>query len=833
MADSPLVDRAAAPSAWRSSEQDAFWQGADLLGAVARTAGLSICITDREGRVMYENPAGEGRRGDSGGDPAVDGGIRDRDRLVMESGRPIVFEEEIETRRGHRTLLSTKAAWRDGAGQVIGVIRLSRDITGTRRTERALREIEQKYQSLIESTSDFIWEMDVQGRYTYCSPQLQHLWGIAPEAVLGKTPFEMVPPEHREEAVANFARVVREGLPFSGVEATSYDALDRRIDVEVSGVPFFDSEGALAGYRGVARDITSRKRDMEARSQIEARFRLLARTAERLLASADPHGLVESLCREVMEHLDCQVFFNYMIDEPSGRLRLNACAGVSEEQARRMGWLDSGIALCECVARDRRRIVAEEIQTSHDPRTALVKSLGVRAYCCHPILAQNRPLGTLSFGTRTRDHFSESDVETMRTVTDQVAMAMLRVETERAVREFSVTLEQRVAERTAQVEALVTRLRELTLDLSEAELRERRRVARVLHDHLQQILVASKLQVGILRSRVRGDLLRRSARQADDLLGEAILAARTLAVELSPPVLHESGLPAGLDWLARRMKEQHGLEVLVTAGEDADPGIDDLRGFLYEAVRELLFNVVKHAGVRKAAVDLRRDDSHIDITVEDFGRGVRGGAWAARGTTSGGLGLFSIGQRLELLGGALTFDRPDDPGTRVHLRLPVAAGGAAAVEEIAAPAAVSAAAAPSGRSEQAASCRIRVLLADDHLIVRQGFAALLRSDQAVEVVGEAADGVEAVELAQSLKPNVVVMDVSMPKMGGIDATRWITSNLPGIRVIGLSMHEEEPVALAMREAGAVAYVTKDGPSAVLMAAIHSAGIGETRRAAAE
>jgi DNA-binding NarL/FixJ family response regulator len=130
-------------------------------------------------------------------------------------------------------------------------------------------------------------------------------------------------------------------------------------------------------------------------------------------------------------------------------------------------------------------------------------------------------------------------------------------------------------------------------------------------------------------------------------------------------------------------------------------------------------------------------------------------------------------------------------------------------------------AARSGRGTK----KIRVLLADDHRIVRQGFAALIRSDEEVEVVGEAANGAEAIELARLLLPDVVVMDVSMPKMNGIDATRWLTTNLPRVRVIGLSMHEDEPVALAMREAGAVAFVTKDGPSAALMAAIHAAKSG--------
>ena len=489
-----------------------------------------------------------------------------------------------------------------------------------------------------------------------------------------------------------------------------------------------------------------------------------------------------------------------------------------------MKWLDYGVAVCGCVARDRQRIIAEDVSHSDDPRTALVRSFGVQAYCCHPILAQGRLLGTLSFGTRTRPRFTESEVELMRTVTDQVAVAMQRVLAEKSLREFSVTLEQRVAARTAEVQALVVRLRELALELTEAELRERRRVARILHDHFQQVLVAAKLQVGVLLSRVRAEQLRASARQADELLAEAIQGARTLAVELSPPLLHEAGLAAGLEWLRQRMLQQHHLQVRVTADARIDPGTDDVRAFIYESIRELLFNVVKHAGVREARLAMRRQDGNIVVTVEDDGAGLAPTPDLAPDQLPNGSGLFSIAQRLELLGGSLSFEKVEGPGTCVKLRIPIAESAAPGREGSASPAPSKAARSGRGRK------RIRVMLADDHRIVRQGFAALIRSDDEIEVVGEAADGAEAIELARQLLPDVVVMDVSMPKMSGIDATRWITENLPRVRVIGLSMHEDEPVAVAMREAGAVAFVTKDGPSAALMAAIHAARPGVLNRA---
>jgi len=117
---------------------------------------------------------------------------------------------------------------------------------------------------------------------------------------------------------------------------------------------------------------------------------------------------------------------------------------------------------------------------------------------------------------------------------------------------------------------------------------------------------------------------------------------------------------------------------------------------------------------------------------------------------------------------------------------------------------------------------IRVVLADDHHIIRQGLASLLRAEPDIEVVGEASNGMEAVKLARSLQPDIVVMDVSMPVLGGVDATVEIGRDMPSIRVIGLSMHEEGEISSAIQMAGAVAYVTKGGPPKSLVEAIRKA-----------
>jgi PAS domain S-box-containing protein len=136
-----------------------------------------------------------------------------------------------------------------------------------------------------------------------------------------------------------------------------------------------------------------------------------------------------------MDFLDCHTFFNYLTKVGEERLYLNACAGIADEEARKIEWLEYGAAVCGCVARDRERIIVEDILNAPDPRSALVTSYGIQAYCCHPLIVQGRLIGTLSFGSRTQLSFSPEQVEVMKTVTDLVASAMHRIKTEEALRE--------------------------------------------------------------------------------------------------------------------------------------------------------------------------------------------------------------------------------------------------------------------------------------------------------------------------------------------------------------------------------------------------------------
>jgi CheY-like chemotaxis protein/two-component sensor histidine kinase len=382
-----------------------------------------------------------------------------------------------------------------------------------------------------------------------------------------------------------------------------------------------------------------------------------------------------------------------------------------------------------------------------------------------------------------------------------------RKKAEQELRELNTSLEQRAEQ-----------LRRLAADLTQAEERERRRLTQILHDHLQQLLVAAKLRLTIARSLGGGGKIQKALEEAQDLLVQAIEASRSLTAEISPPVLYDSGLSPALTWLCRWMKEKHGLTVDLEIDPEANPSKEESRILLFRATRELLFNVAKHAGVKRAKVKLARlADGRIQVQVIDYGVGFDPEERLA--PDKGGFGLVSVRERLYLMGGSLEVESAPGCGACVSLTITddqdaakSAATGAVYEEQTPPPQA-------SGADKK--SCAIRVLLADDHAVVRRGMAALIEAQPDMQVVGEAGDGQEAVSLARQLAPDIVVMDVNMPVMDGVEATRIIVSELPPVRVVGLSVHTKADMESRMREAGAAAYVDKSGPAEELLAAIRT------------
>ena len=158
-----------------------------------------------------------------------------------------------------------------------------------------------------------------------------------------------------------------------------------------------------------------------------------------------------------------------------------------------------------------------------------------------------------------------------RLVARAIRYAMERKQAEQQLKALNETLEQRVIERTAVATRRAAQLQVLAAELTQTEHRERRRLAQILHDHLQQLLYAARLNLGALRHGNPRESSAETIDRIDALLGECIAESRALTVQLCPPVLHESGLAMAIEWLARHMQQTCGLNVDVEVDPQAEP----------------------------------------------------------------------------------------------------------------------------------------------------------------------------------------------------------------------------------------------------------------------
>jgi signal transduction histidine kinase len=233
------------------------------------------------------------------------------------------------------------------------------------------------------------------------------------------------------------------------------------------------------------------------------------------------------------------------------------------------------------------------------------------------------------------------------------------------------TLEQRVANRTAKAVEQAKKLRLLSAQLSLAEEAERRRIAQMLHEDLQQLLVAARMQLAALcKTRDAGER-EPIAREIADVLERSFQLTRSLSVELAPPVLYEHGLAAALEWLAAETRKNYNIEVTVEADGSTNPKAADVRIFLFRAVRELLLNSAKHAGGSAVHITMqhRRPDK-VRIIVADNGPGFDPNSLDDKRTGSQTVGLRNIRERVSSFGGEFHINSGPKRGTQIALSLP-------------------------------------------------------------------------------------------------------------------------------------------------------------------
>lgn len=366
------------------------------------------------------------------------------------------------------------------------------------------------------------------------------------------------------------------------------------------------------------------------------------------------------------------------------------------------------------------------------------------------------------------------------------------------------------------------RLQSLAIQLRKADELARQRLATELHDNLAQTLALCRMKLAAL-SRATTPLIAAGIAPVTELLKEALAVTRQLMSDLQPPTLGGDGdLAAVVQWVTAKL-QRHGLTIRVMDDGKRKLLDPDVLRIAHQSLHELLFNVLKHAQATEATVRLRRIGGYLAIQVKDRGAGFHTEGKQTL-TQESGFGLFNLCEQLRTIGGHIRVSSVPGHGSRVTILLPLRT-----LSTVTTPAGhqadQTAAAAMAGGAEDH-SIQIRILLVDDHQIMRQGLRSMLESEPGFVIAAEAMDGEMAVELALSVHPDVVLMDINMPKLNGVEATRRIKHRFPDIAVIGLSMHEDPKMEQLMYEAGASVYLSKGTAFNIVCDTIRQIRIGD-------
>ena len=561
----------------------------------------------------------------------------------------------------------------------------------------------------------------------------------------------------------------------------------------------------LSGYLSVALTKFSAE---EALRENYQRSNLLAETTAQLLASDSPQSVVDNLCRRVMEVLDCQAFFNFLVDEKAGRLHLNACAGIPEDEVKKLEWLDYGAAVCGCAARDACRIVAEDIPNTPDPRTELVKSYGITAYACHPLMVQGRVLGTLSFGTCNRPGFAMDELSLMKAVADQVAIAMERKQADRSLR--------------------------LAKDAAEAATRAKSQFLANMSHELRTPMTGVLGMLEIVKSgsldekqREAIDMAHASGRSLiriiNDILDLTKVESGKLVIEVKPFDLADC-VAGAVDILIPEARRK-GLDLVRSVADGLPRTVAGDKVRLQQVLTNLAGNAVKFTEKGKVEVKVTSGGNtstgkkDITFTVADTGIGISNDkkelifdsfnqADVSHTRQYGGTGLgLSISRELvEKMGGTLSFESTEGKGSSFIFTIPFFETEPEIETEP-----VSVTAEPKESVVTPYEDRnVRILIAEDDEVTRKILGFMLQ--QFKFNLYFATNGRMAVEMWEDGDYDLIIMDGQMPVMDGFAATGAIRErererggHIPIVAMTAHALREDKERCLA---AGMDAYVSK-------------------------
>ena len=352
-------------------------------------------------------------------------------------------------------------------------------------------------------------------------------------------------------------------------------------------------------------------------------------------------------------------------------------------------------------------------------------------------------------------------------------------------------------------------LRQLSARLLKLQDEERRRIARDLHDTTGQKIAVLSMSLDRLAKLVdTGKVdVKDALTESRDVVGKIGEEIRTLSYLLHPPLLDECGLASAVLWYAEGFKKRSGIHLSVSIDEELVRLTTDAETALFRVLQESLTNVHRYSGSPSAEIRIFQSPSKVHLEIVDHGKGVKGGT--ERSTFAGaptlGVGIPGMRERIRQLGGQLEVEFSNE-GTRVYATLPREASAEESAEQ----------SSQLFRDKenfqanprQRPDVRKRILIADDHEVMRRGVRGLVESQEEWSVCGEAIEGNEAISKTKELRPDLLILDVSMPGMSGIEAALHILKDEPNTKILFFTMHDSPQMMREISNVGAWGYVAK-------------------------
>ncbi len=365
-----------------------------------------------------------------------------------------------------------------------------------------------------------------------------------------------------------------------------------------------------------------------------------------------------------------------------------------------------------------------------------------------------------------------------------------------------------------------TSLRQLSARLLQLQDEERRRIARDLHDITGQKIAVLSMSLDRLArlTEQRKPEAKDSIKESRDIVTQIGEEIRTLSYILHPPLLDECGLASAVHWYAEGFQKRSAIKLEVEVDGDLPRLPADAETTLFRVVQESLTNVHRYSGSSSAKIRISKTSGEVLLEVIDYGHGIKSGT--ARGKLDGpaplGVGIPGMRERLHQLGGDLSVDF-GTTGTRVVAMLPIRKSAESDESE----------SALSVTIRSAEDARRRILIADDHELMRRGLRGLLESHDEWAVCGEAVEGNEAVRKSTELRPDLVIMDVNLPGLSGIEAAQQIRLEREAAKILFFTVHDSDEIIREIIGVGALGYVAKSRASQDLIEAVRIVLGGKT------